>query len=51
MFQNLRMIHLIHRRRNLFQEMCPALKAHHDTPTLCGLSPRQIRLGRDLLGR
>ena len=31
--------------------MWPALKAHHDTPTPAGLSPHQIRSGRNPLGR
>ena len=51
LFEKLRKIHIINPRRNWFEEMCPALKAHHDTPTLGGLSPHQILFGRDPLGR
>ena len=40
--QKLRKIHLTNKRRNWFEEMWPALKAHHDTPTPGGLSPHQI---------
>ena len=49
--EKLREIHLTNKRRNWFEEMWPALKAHHDTPTLGGLSPHQILFGRDPLGR
>ena len=51
LFEKLRKIHITNPRRNWFKEMLPALKAHHDTPTLGGLSPHQILLGRDPLGR
>ena len=51
LFEKLRKIHLANPRRNWFEEMWPALKAHHDTPTLGGLSPHQILFGRDPLGR
>ena len=51
LFEKLRKIHLANPRRNWFEEMWPALKAHHDTPTLVGLSPHQILFGRDPLGR
>ena len=49
--EKLRNIHITHPRRNWFEEMWPALKARHDTPTLGGLSPHQILFGRDPLGR
>ena len=45
-----RKIHLTNPRRNWFEEMWPALKAHHDTPTPGGLSPHQTLFGRDPLG-
>ena len=51
LFQKLRKIHITNPRRNRFEEMWPALKAHHDTPTPGGLSPHQILFGRDPLGR
>ena len=51
LFEKLRKIHITNQRRNWFGEMWPALKAHHDTPTPCGLSPQQILFGRDPLGR
>ena len=51
LFKKLRKIHITNPRRNWFEEMWPALKAHHDTPTPGGLSPHQILLGRDPLGR
>ena len=44
LFEKLRMIHLTNKRRNWFQELWPAPKAHHDTPTPGGLSPHQIFL-------
>ena len=50
-FEKLRKIHLEHPRRNWFEEMWSAIKAHHDTPTPGGLSPHQILFGRDPLGR
>ena len=50
LFEKLRKIHLANSRRNWFEEMWPALKAHHDTPTPGGLSPHQILFGRDPLG-
>ena len=33
LFEKLRKIHITNPRRNWFEEMWPALKAHHDTPT------------------
>ena len=51
LFEKLRKIHITNSRRNWFEEMWPALKAHHDTPTPGGLSPHQILFGRDPLGR
>ena len=51
LFEKLRKIHLTNKHRNWFEEMWPALKAHHDTPTLGGLSPHQILFGSDPLGR
>ena len=39
LFEKLRKIHITNPRRNWFEEMWPALKAHHDTPTPGGLSP------------
>ena len=51
LFEKLRKIHITNPRRNGFEEMWPALKAHHDTPTPGGLSPHQILFGRDPLGR
>ena len=51
LFEKLRKIHLANPRRNWFEEMWPALKAHHDTLTPGGLSPHQILFGRDPLGR
>ena len=39
LFEKLRKIHITDPRRNWFEEMWPALKAHHDTPTPGGLSP------------
>ena len=51
LFGKLRKIQLTNARRNWFGEMWPAPKAHHDTPTPGGLSPRQIFFGRDPLGR
>ena len=47
LFEKLRKIHITNPRRNWFEEMWPALKAHHDTPTPGGLSPHQILFGRD----
>ena len=35
LFEKLRKIHFANPRRNWFEEMWPALKAHHDTPTPC----------------
>ena len=46
----LRIIYLTWKCRNWFQEMWPALKAHHDSPTPVGLSPHHILFGRDPLG-
>ena len=51
LFEKLRKIHITNPHRNRFEEMWPALKAHHDTPTPDGLSPHQILLGRDSLGQ
>ena len=51
LFEKLRKIHITNPRRNWFEEMWPALKAHHDTPTPGGLSPHQFLFGRDRLGR
>ena len=51
LFEKLRKFHITNPRRNWFEEMWPALKAHHDTPTPGGLSPHQILFGRDPLGR
>ena len=51
LFEKLRTIHLAKKRRNWFQKMWPALKAHHDTCTPGGLLPHQILFGRDPLGR
>ena len=51
LFEKLRKIHITNPRQNWFEEMWPALKAHHDTPTPGGLSPHQILFGRDPLGR
>ena len=51
LFEKLRKIHITNPRRNWFEEMWPALKADHDTPTPGGLSPHQILFGRDPLGR
>ena len=51
LFEKLRNIHLANPRRNWFEEMWPALKAHHDTPTPGGLSSHQILFGRDPLGQ
>ena len=42
LFEKLRKIHITNPRPNWFGETWPALKAHHDTPTLGGLSPHQI---------
>ena len=51
LFEKLRKIHITNPRRNWFEEMWPALKAHHDTPTPGGLSPHQILFGGNPLGR
>ena len=51
LFEKLRKIHITNPRRNWFEEMWPALKAHHDNLTPGGLSPHQILFGRDPLGR
>ena len=51
LFEKLRKIHITNPRRNWFEEMWPALKAHHDTHTPGGLSSHQILFGRDPLGR
>ena len=51
LFEKLHKIHITNPRRNWFEEMWPALKAHHDTPSPGGLSPHQILFGRDPLGR
>ena len=51
LFEKLRKSHITNPHRNWFEEMWPALKAHHDTPPPGGLSPHQILFGRDPLGR
>ena len=51
LFEKLRKIHFTNKRCNWFEEMWPALKAHHDTPPPGGLSRHQILFGRDPLGR
>ena len=51
LFEKLRKIHPTNKRRNWIEEILPALKAPHDTPTPGGLSPHQIFFGRDPLGR
>ena len=51
LFEKLRKIRLTNKRGKWFEEMWRALKANHDTPTLCGLSPHQILFGRDPLAR
>ena len=51
LFEKLHKIHITNPRRNWFEEMWPALKAHHDTPTPGGFPPHQIPFGRDPLGR
>ena len=51
LFEKLHKIHITNPSRNWFEEIRPALKAHHDTPTLGGFSPHQILFGRDPLGR
>ena len=51
LFEKLRKMHITNPRRNWFEEMRPALKAHHDNPTLGGLSPHQSLFGRGPLGR
>ena len=50
LFEKLHKIHLRNKRRNWLEEIQPALKAHHDTPTSGRLSPHQILLSRDPLG-
>ena len=49
LFEKLRKIRLTNKRRKWFEEMWPALKAHHDTPTPGAWSPHQINLGGDAL--
>ena len=51
LFVKLRRIHLTMKCRNWFEEMWPAFKAHHDTPTPGSLSPHEILFGTDPLGR
>ena len=51
LFEKLQKMHPNNLHKNGFEEMWPALKAHHDTPTPGGLSPHQILFGRDSLGR
>ena len=51
LIEKLRKIHITNPPQNWFEEMWPALKAHHDTPSPGGLSPHQILFGRDPLGR
>ena len=51
LFEKLHKIHLTNKRHNWFEEMWPALKAHHDTHTPGALSAHQIPSGRYPLGR
>ena len=51
LFETLRRIHLTNKRRNWFEEMWRAVKPHHDTPILGGLSPHQILFWMDPMGR
>ena len=51
LFEKLHKIHLSNKRRNWFEEMWPALKAHHDTPTPGGLLRHRILFRRNNLGR
>ena len=51
LFEKLRKIHLTNKRGTWFEEMWPALKPRHDTPTRGGLSRHQILFGREPLGR
>ena len=44
-------LHVTIKRCNWFEEMRPALKAHHDTPTPGGSSCHQSLFARDHLGR
>ena len=39
LFEKLRKIHITNPRQNWYEEMWPALKAHHDTPNLDGFFP------------
>ena len=48
LFEKLRKIHITNPRWNWFEEMWPALKAHHDTPTPGGLSPHQREYTRGI---
>ena len=50
LIEKLRRIHLTNKRRNWFEEMWPALKARHDTPTPGVLSAHKNLFGRDPLG-
>ena len=50
-FEKLCTIHFSTKHRKWFEEMWPAVKAHHDTPTPGRLSPHQILFGRDPLGQ
>ena len=49
LFVKMRKIHLTNKRCKWFEEMWPALKGHHGTPTPGGLSPHQILFRRDPL--
>ena len=51
LFKKLCQIHHANKCCSWFEEMWPALKAHHNTPTLHGLSPQQTLFRGDLLGR
>ena len=42
LFEKVRQNYLANKRRNWFEEMWAALKAHRDTPTPGGLSPHHI---------
>ena len=50
LFEKPRRIHLTNKCRNWFEEMWPALKARHDTPTPGGSSHQEFFFGRDPLG-
>ena len=50
LFEKLRRIHPTNKRRHSFEEIWPALKAHHDTPTPGELWPHPILFGWDPVG-